>query len=378
MKKIVFRKLATDCFKFFLLTSFTISTIIWVLQAVNFLDFIVEDGHGFLVYFNYTVLSFPKILSRTYPFAIFLSITYILLKYENNNELIIFWNFGINKIKFINFFIKFSFVFVLINLVLNSIILPTSQDKARSFIRTSDLDFFESILKPKKFIDIIQGLTIYFDTKDKNGELKKLFLKNNSGINSFQVTYAQTGRIELRDNRKVLVLYNGKSIKSNDGQISVLNFEKTDYNIAALNSKTTTTQKTQENSTKELLECFFILQEIKTKEKNINNSYEFNNCRISNLENIYESLYGRIVKPFYNTLLIMIALLIILKSKDDHTFTSYKLKIYIFGFLFIIFLEMSSKFIGINLLYNFFISILPIFLFSFLYVYFITKLKFKN
>ena len=267
---------------------------------------------------------------------------------------------------------------MLINLVLNSIILPTSQDKARSFIRTSDLDFFESILKPKKFIDIIQGLTIYFDTKDKNGELKKLFLKNNSGINSFQVTYAQTGRIELRDNRKVLVLYNGKSIKSNDGQISVLNFEKTDYNIAALNSKTTTTQKTQENSTKELLECFFILQEIKTKEKNINNSYEFNNCRISNLENIYESLYGRIVKPFYNTLLIMIALLIILKSKDDHTFTSYKLKIYIFGFLFIIFLEMSSKFIGINLLYNFFISILPIFLFSFLYVYFITKLKFKN
>ena len=92
MKKIVFRKLAPDCIKFFLLTSFTMSTIIWVLQAVNFLDFIVEDGHGFLVYFNYTVLSFPKILSRTYPFAIFLSITYILLKYENNNEVIIFWN----------------------------------------------------------------------------------------------------------------------------------------------------------------------------------------------------------------------------------------------------------------------------------------------
>ncbi len=100
MKKIIYRKLATDCTKFFLLTIFTISTIIWVLQAVNYLDFVIEDGHGFFVYFNYTLLSFPKILSRIYPFAIFLSFSYMLLKYEDKNELIIFWNFGIKKIDF--------------------------------------------------------------------------------------------------------------------------------------------------------------------------------------------------------------------------------------------------------------------------------------
>ena len=94
--------------KFFLLTILTISTIIWVLQAVNYLDFVIEDGHGFFVYFKFTLLSFPKILSRIYPFAVFLSFSYILLKYEDKNELIIFWNFGIKKIHFINFFIKVS------------------------------------------------------------------------------------------------------------------------------------------------------------------------------------------------------------------------------------------------------------------------------
>ena len=203
MKKIIFRNLANDFVKFFLLTILTISLIIWVLQAVNFLDFIIEDGHGFFVYFNYTLLSFPKILSRIYPFALFLSISYILLKYENNNELVIFWNFGINKIRFINFFIKISFGFIIINLLLNSIISPMSQDKARSFIRTSDLDFFESILKPKKFIDIIKNLTIYFETKTEDGKLKNLFLKKNSTTEDFQVTYAKTGVLETRDNIKV-------------------------------------------------------------------------------------------------------------------------------------------------------------------------------
>ena len=112
MKKTIFRKLTIDCLKFFLLILFTISTIIWVLQAVNYLDFVIEDGHGFFVYFNYTLLSFPKIISRIYPFAIFLTFSYILLKYEDKNELLIFWNFGIDKIDFINFFTKVSFCFV--------------------------------------------------------------------------------------------------------------------------------------------------------------------------------------------------------------------------------------------------------------------------
>jgi lipopolysaccharide export system permease protein len=380
MKKIIFRKIASDCLNFFCLTIFTISTIIWVLQAVNYLDFIIEDGHGFFVYFNYTLLSFPKIISKIYPYALFLSISYILLKYENNNELVIFWNFGINKIRFVNFFIKLSFGFVILNLILNSVITPYSQDKARSFIRGSDLDLFESILKPKKFIDIVKNLTIYFDEKKENGDLKNIFLKDNVGTSDFQITFAKKGVLEIRDDRKVMVLHDGKTINNINGKISEFKFAKTDFNISKFNSTTTTSTKTQENSTKELFGCLIILKKIKEKDikSNFDKPYNFNNCRLSNLENIYSILYQRLIKPFYSTLLIMIALLLILKSKDDHTFTKYKLKIYIFGFLFIIFIEYSSKFITTSVLNNFFISTLPILLLILLYSYFQTKLKIKK
>ena len=204
MKKIIYRKLAQDCVKFFLLILFTISIIIWVLQAVNYLDFVTEDGHGFLVYFNYTLLSFPKIFSRIFPFAVFLAFTYIILKYENKNELVIFWNFGIKKIYFINFFIKFSFIFVLISILLNTLVVPYTLDKARSFIRSSDLDFFESMLKPKKFIDVIEDLTIYFDSINEDGEFKNIFLNDKSGQSS-QITFAKKGKVENRAYGKVLV-----------------------------------------------------------------------------------------------------------------------------------------------------------------------------
>ena len=374
MKKIIFRKLAQDCTKFFLLVLFTISIIIWVLQAVNYLDFVTEDGHGFLVYFNYTILSLPKIVGRIYPFAIFLSFTYILLKYENKNELVIFWNFGIKKIKFINFFIKLSFLFVLINLLINAFISPYTQDKARSYIRLSDLDFFTSILKPKTFVDTIKGLTIYFDEIGDNGELKNIYL-NNSLSNTSQITFAKTGKVEKYGDKKILVLREGRTINEINENISEFKFTKSDFNISRFSTKTTTSKKIKETSTKKLIKCLY------TFHKEIINSISFSeidlssNCGSSNLVNIYQELYSRLIKPFYITFLITISLLLILKSKNDHSFNINKIKIFFLGFFAIIFLELSSKFITTNLIQNLFLITLPVLSVFIMYIFFLKILK---
>ena len=374
MKKTIYRKLTTDCIKFFLLVLFTISTIIWVLQAVNYLDFVIEDGHGFFVYFKYTLLSFPKIISRIYPFAIFLAFSYILLKYEDRNELMIFWNFGIDKISFINFFIKVSFFFVLLSLLLNAVITPMAQDKARSFIRSSDLDFFESILKPKKFVDVVKNLTIYFEKKNKDGELQNIFLNDKLSFNESQSIIAKYGKFEKRGERKILVLYDGKIINTNNEEITEFEFSKTDFNISKFGTTSFTHQKTQETSTIELIQCSLIINNLKEDIGNkIINKIE--NCEILNMKNVYEELYSRLIKPLYITFLIALSLLFILKSKSDHTFKASKIKIYSLGFLLIIFLESSSKFISTNMLQNLIISILPFLFMSILYIYFLRTLR---
>ena len=371
MKKIIYRKLAKDCTIFFFLTIFTISIIIWVLQAVNYLDFVIDDGHGFFVYFNYTLLSFPKIFSRIYPFAIFLAFSYILLKYEEKNELLIFWNFGIKKIHFINFFIKLSLLFVSLSLLLNVVIAPLTQDKARSFLRTSDLNFFESILKPKKFIDAFQDLTIYFDERDINGDFNNIFLNDKVNKNNRQTTFAKKGVFEIRGEKRMLVLYDGKTINSINGKITEFTFSKTDFNISKFSSTTITHPKTQEASTNILIRCVMINEKFI---KNLKNT-TIVNCSTGNMSNIYEELYSRIIKPLYVTLLVTIALLIILKSKSDAGFKFYKFKIYSLGFLFIIFLESSSNFINASLVKNLFISALPFFFLLAIYLYFLKILK---
>ena len=109
MKKIIFRKFLYDCLIFFIIALLSSSIIIWVFQAVNYLDLVIDDGRNYSVYLYFTLLNFPKIVSKIYPFAFFFSFSYVIAKYELNNELIIFWNFGVNKMNFINFFFIISF-----------------------------------------------------------------------------------------------------------------------------------------------------------------------------------------------------------------------------------------------------------------------------
>ena len=111
MKKLIFLKLFRDILVFFVIFSLSLSVIVWVIQAVNFLDFVSEDGHGFNIYFSYTLLNFPKIFSKLFLITFFISIIYVIIKYEENNELILFWISGISKIEFTLNILKFSIFF---------------------------------------------------------------------------------------------------------------------------------------------------------------------------------------------------------------------------------------------------------------------------
>ena len=122
MNKLIFRKLSIDIFSFFLLSSIAITSIVWVIQGVNLLDIVSEQGHGLKVYFFYTILNIPKIFSKLLIFTYFLTLFVVLLKYEENNEILVFWTNGIKKITFINFIGKISIVDNVLNKVNNSTI----------------------------------------------------------------------------------------------------------------------------------------------------------------------------------------------------------------------------------------------------------------
>jgi lipopolysaccharide export system permease protein len=266
MKKIIFRKLLLDYMRFFIIALISSTVVIWVFQAVNFLDIMIEDGRSYSVYISYSLLNFPKIINKLFPFILFFSLFYVTIKYENNNELIIFWNFGVNKFQLINFIFKFSIILMIIQLIFSSIIVPKSQDLARSFLRSSTVNFYENFIKPKRFNDTIKKVTIYSEKKDIKGNLYNLYLKKEINQNNFQITYAKKGYFKEINNLPVLVLFDGETITSKENDITNFSFSKSDFPINNTEASSfVVQQKTQELSSYNLLKCINFLISSKKK-----------------------------------------------------------------------------------------------------------------
>ena len=375
MKKILFRKLLFDCLTFFFITLFISSLIIWVFQAVNFLDIIIEDGRDYLVYINYSLLNFPKIITKVLPFVFFFSFFYVITKYELNNELIIFWNFGVKKIQLINFLFKFSIILVLFQIILVGFVVPKTQDLARSFLRTSSIDFIESFIKQKKFNDTIKGITIYSDFKDDKGNLENIYLKKEEkgNENNFQITYAKKGKFIKIDNIQFLNLYDGETINVINNNITNFKFSKSNFNLQNLESNTTTYIKTQEVSSMKLIKCLIRLNNLKFL--NINTKDIFiENCIMANLGNVIKELYKRFIIPFYLPILMLTILFLILKSKENINYLNYRIFIFLLGLSTIIFSEMTLRFIEKDFFENIKIFFIPLIIVILLYVFFLIYL----
>ncbi len=374
MKKIIFKKLTNEILIFFLVFSSALTLIVWVIQAVNYLDIVTEDGHSFQVYFYYTIFSLPKLFSQLLPFVFFLSVFYIISTYEEKNQLLVYWTHGITKKELIDTIIKFSLLFFIIQLLFSTIIVPHASNKSRSFIRGSNLDFFPNLIKPKKFIDTVENLTIFIDSKDQDGTYRNIILKDDTNKDNVQTIIAQTGKIISLNDKKILLLNNGQIIQTNiKKKIIKFNFEETKFDLSKYSSKTTKTPKIQELKTSRLLQCVTFLLKNSKKKLNIENL----NCEESFLDNLIRELFKRIYLPCYIVLMALTSSLLILKSKNTHNYSLFKTTVFLIGIMFLIISEILLGSTGINYLNNLLFLLAPILFFIFTYQYMCLKIRFN-
>ena len=374
MKKLIFRKFLLDALLSFLIVIFSFSMIVWVIQAVNYLDFVSEDGHGFKVYFLYTLFNFPKIFSKLFLISLFISLFFIILKYEEANELSIYWSVGISKINFINKVLKFSILLFIFQLSLTSYLYPKSQNMSKSFIRLSNIDFFPSLIKEKKFIDTLSNLTIYVDEQSNNKKkFKNILIKDQmKSINEYQIIFANEGEIKTYNNENYLILKKGEIFSnSNNKDFSNFKFENFEFNLSNFESRTVVTPKIQENKSSNIIKCYL-------NNSNINrifyiNPNELRICDESIKKEIIQETFKRFYQPIFIPILCLIACLQLINNRFNNYYTFYKVMIFIFGFVTLFISEILIKFTGNNFTKDIIILIFPIIIFLLIYSFILNK-----
>ena len=89
MKNTIYKYIFSEFLRYFIITLFALAIIIWTIQAVNFLDLVTQDGHSFLIYSYYSLLTLSKVLTKLIPFCFLISLVLTIIKLDKDNELIV-------------------------------------------------------------------------------------------------------------------------------------------------------------------------------------------------------------------------------------------------------------------------------------------------
>jgi len=379
----IYRHFFLELSKYFFLVLFTFSAIVWAVQAVNFLDLIVEDGHAVSLYLNYSLLNIPKILTKFIPLSFLLALVLTILKFDSENELIILWTSGLNKIKIINFFLKIALIVTLIQLFLAAFINPSVLNYSRSLIKASELNLISSTIRTNEFNDTIEGLTMYVEEKNELGIMKNVFIRDDSHrlstienrekTNSLTI-FAKKGRLN-DETKNSLILENGFIHSENKSkEIQIIKFKKTELFFDNLKTKSIIYPKVQETPSKILLNCFFK----KTTHTLLEDHGDLKCHAKEERVEVLAEINRRFGMPLYIPLLALLSSFLLVSREETKVKGWYKYFYFGLAFTILITAEILVRYSGKSLTHGLFYYLLPLFCIPVLYIELVRRFYYEN
>src|SRR5271170_6166374 len=80
-----------------LLITFSLTSIVWLTQALRFIDFIVNQGVSIMIFLELTLLLIPSLLLMILPPALFCAVLFVYNKLKSDSELIVMQAAGLSR-----------------------------------------------------------------------------------------------------------------------------------------------------------------------------------------------------------------------------------------------------------------------------------------
>jgi len=368
LKNKIYNYLSVEIFKNFITILLTFTAIAWTVRAVNFLDLMIEDGYSAKIYFQYSLLNIFTIITRFVPLSFLLSLIISIIKFERQQELLILWSVGLNKIKIVNIFLLIGFLVSFFQIILGLIINPLTLNKSRALLRETQTKQINSVLKSNDFSDNFKGVTFYINEKNSQNEFIDIFIKDSAGnLNTISgdantskdtTIFSKMGAIV---NNKLILIDGTIQTLNNKNEIKNVDFEKTEFSLSNFSTRTILQPKIQETSSLILFAC-------------LKNNFS-ENCRFNKSKNdVIETLSRRIGMPLYIPLIsVIVSFLLTYRKNEKYNFFK-KYVIFIFSFVVLITAEILLKYSGFSLRNFLFYFFSPLILLVLLYSFLIKKM----
>jgi len=176
--KIIIRHIYNVFLSRFLLITLIFSSLIFIMNILEELKFFSDNneiGIGFPILL--TTLNLPSILFEIFPFIILISTQFFFIKFQFNDEILIFKNNGINNLKLISYLCLLTFFLGLIIIFIFQAI--------SSNMKNNYLEFKNKYTKDNKYLAVVNENGLWIKDKLDNkymiihsAEIEKNILKN--------------------------------------------------------------------------------------------------------------------------------------------------------------------------------------------------------
>lgn len=208
-----------------LLITFSLTSIVWLTQALRFVEFIINQGVSITLFLQLTLLLVPSLLLMILPPALFCAVLFSYNKLTSDSELVVMQAMGLSRWKLARPVVIVGTVVMLISYVIAMYIQPVSYKKFKDMQSLLRNNYVSLLLQEGVFSNPVEGLTVFVRERDKDGGLHGILVHDNRQPDKSITMMAESGRLVETPQGPRFLLVNGNRQEMNDGRLSLLNFE---------------------------------------------------------------------------------------------------------------------------------------------------------
>lgn len=209
-----------------LIVAFSLTSIVWLTQALRFIDFIVNRGVSALTFLKLTALIIPSLLFVVLPMTLFIAVMFIYSRLISDSELVVLQSAGMSRFDISKPVLLAGTVATLFAYFISLYALPVTYRQFKdmqSFLRDN---YASLLLQEEVFNTPVEGMTVFVRQRDQNtGLLKGILVHDNRDVKNPVTMMAQQGQLEQTRKGPRFLLYQGNRQEMKDGRLSFLKFD---------------------------------------------------------------------------------------------------------------------------------------------------------
>jgi lipopolysaccharide export system permease protein len=218
----------------FVVVLVSLTSVIWVTQALHDIDLITSQDQTILVFVGITGLIIPMLMLVIAPIALFIAVAHVLNKMSTDSEIIVMNASGMPPWLLFRSFLTAALVVSLFVTALSAYFAPKGLRMLRDWLTEVRANVVSTIVQPGRFTSIENGVTIHIRERDRNGHLLGIFLDDRRNPAERITVLAEAGELLDNDNGTFLILQTGQLQRHelNERDPKMVKFERYAFDLS--------------------------------------------------------------------------------------------------------------------------------------------------